>query len=219
MSLSRLLPFIPEPADTAKRGDASAMTKMTERFKGLAKSLDKTAARLGSMPTKCADPHEYIQTLVDLFDAAAFIEKWIDHYESSQARHPPPPPTRCRPPSAAYLLAPSWHLLPLHLHLTPPQTHLPGGRARTDPAEAPSHLALLVRGALRPSTLTRYAVFTPLPRVHLSLPDDHASHSPFREPTWIGGWQVVCAFVIHDLDGLVQRHMRKAAAGFAKLID
>ena len=32
-------------------------------------------------------------------------------------------------------------------------------------------------------------------------------------------YEVVCAFVIHDLDGLLQRHMRKAAAGFAKLTD
>ena len=32
-------------------------------------------------------------------------------------------------------------------------------------------------------------------------------------------YEVVCAFVVHDLDGLLQRHMRKAAAGFAKLTE
>ena len=53
-ALSRLLPFVPEPPELRKGGDSSAMGKMTERFKGLAKSLDKTAARLGSMPTRRA---------------------------------------------------------------------------------------------------------------------------------------------------------------------
>jgi len=130
-SLSRLLPFVPEPSDSAKRGDSSAMTKMTERFKGLAKSLDKTAARLGSMPTKCADPHEYIQTLVDLFDAASFVEKWTEHYGSSQA---------------------------------------------------------VEQGQI-------------MQRLH-------------RTSRFL--YEVICAFVIHDLDGLLQRHMRKAAVGFAK---
>lgn len=38
--------------------------QITLGMKGLAKSLEKTAARLGTMPTKCTDPHEYIQTLV-----------------------------------------------------------------------------------------------------------------------------------------------------------
>jgi len=110
------------------------MGKMTERVKGLAKSLDKTAARLGSMPTKCADPFEYIQTLVDLFDAAAFVEKWIEHYEMSQAVE---------------------------------QDQIINKLRRT----------------------TRFL------------------------------YEVVCTFVVHDLDALLQRHFRKAAAAFAKLTD
>ena len=45
-----------------------------------------THTRFGLCPfaLMCADPHEYIQTLVDLFNAAAFFEKWIEHYEDSQ---------------------------------------------------------------------------------------------------------------------------------------
>lgn len=60
-TLHRLLPFVPEarsahgPAD--ERG---AVGKLTERFKGLAKTLDKTAARVATLPTKCADPTDYI---------------------------------------------------------------------------------------------------------------------------------------------------------------
>lgn len=72
-SLARQLPFISEVSD---KQHSSAVAKM----KGVAKALDRTVGRLGAMPHKCADPHEYIQTLVDLFDAAAFVERWIDHY-------------------------------------------------------------------------------------------------------------------------------------------
>ena len=30
-------------------------------------------------------------------------------------------------------------------------------------------------------------------------------------------YEVVCAFVLHDLNGLLQRHVRKASAAFVKL--
>jgi predicted Zn-ribbon and HTH transcriptional regulator len=36
------------------------VSKLTDRFKGLAKTLDKTAARLGALPAKCHDPGEYV---------------------------------------------------------------------------------------------------------------------------------------------------------------
>ena len=97
-------------------------------MKGLAKSLDKTAARLGTLPTKCADPNEYIATLVDLFDAAAFVEVWIEHFSASALEH-----------------------------------------------------------AVVHQLLHRVAAFL---------------------------YEVVCAFVIQDLNGLLERHVRKASAGF-----
>jgi len=50
-----VLPFIDE--SEKKPSDGSAVGKLTLGMKGLAKSLEKTAARLGTMPTKCApDP-------------------------------------------------------------------------------------------------------------------------------------------------------------------
>ena len=131
-SLARLLPYVPEPRG-AGEGASNAMSKLTERFKGLAKTLDKTAARLGALPTKCADPTEYVSSLVGLFDAAAFLEAWMEHYMKLAFQH-------------------------------------------TDIYEK----------------LHRCAAFL---------------------------YEVVCAFVIQDLDALVTRHMRKAAAGFIKATD
>ena len=131
-SLSRLLPYVPDSGDkgakAAATADASAVAKLSERMKGLAKSLDKTAARLGTLPTKCADPNEYIATLVDLFDAAAFVEAWIEHFSASALEH-----------------------------------------------------------AVVHQLLHRVAAFL---------------------------YEVVCAFVIQDLNGLLERHVRKASAGF-----
>jgi len=131
-SLSRLLPYVPDSGDkgakAAAAADASAVAKLSERMKGLAKSLDKTAARLGTLPTKCADPNEYIATLVDLFDAAAFVEAWIEHFSASALEH-----------------------------------------------------------AVVHQLLHRVAAFL---------------------------YEVVCAFVIQDLNGLLERHVRKASAGF-----
>ena len=80
-SLARALPFVSEVAE--KKGGVAT------KLKGLSllKSLDKTAARLGAIPAKCADPSEYIQTLVDLFDSAAFVEGWIEHFSASPLEH------------------------------------------------------------------------------------------------------------------------------------
>ena len=84
-SLSRVLPFI---ADSEKKpSDGSAVGKITLGMKGLAKSLEKTAARLGTMPTKCADPAEYVQRLLDLFEAAYFLEQWVDHFAPIALEH------------------------------------------------------------------------------------------------------------------------------------
>ena len=80
-----MLPFI---ADSEKKpSDGSAVGKITLGMKGLAKSLEKTAARLGTMPTKCADPAEYVQRLLDLFDAAFFLERWVDHFAPIALEH------------------------------------------------------------------------------------------------------------------------------------
>ena len=75
-TLHRLLPFIPEPKDATAVTDhpSNAVGKLTERFKGLAKTLDKTAARLGALPSKCQDPVDYVDTLIGLFDAAMPLE-------------------------------------------------------------------------------------------------------------------------------------------------
>ena len=124
-SLHRLLPYVPEARTPEAPGHA--IGKLTERFKGLAKTLDRTAARLGALPTKCPDPSEYVSALVKLFDAAGVVESWIEHYATAT----PAPPA-----------------------------------------------SLLER-------LHRCATFL---------------------------YEVVCAFVIQDLDGLIQRHMRKASA-------
>jgi hypothetical protein len=61
-SLHRLLPFVPEPRAPFTPADqpSTAVSKLTDRFKGLAKTLDKTAARLGALPAKCHDPGEYV---------------------------------------------------------------------------------------------------------------------------------------------------------------
>ena len=122
-SVARLLPFV---ADAEKKSADKGLFGM----KGLAKSLEKTAARLGTMPAKCSDPHEYIQTLVDLFDASAFLENWLEHYAPVALEH------------------------------------------------ATIH-----------QQLHRAARFL---------------------------YDVVCAFVIHDLNGLLARHMRKASRGFVE---
>ena len=74
------------------------------------------------------DPNEYIATLVDLFDAAAFVEVWIEHFSASALEH-----------------------------------------------------------AVVHQLLHRVAAFL---------------------------YEVVCAFVIQDLNGLLERHVRKASAGF-----
>tara|TARA_B110001452_G_scaffold243967_1_gene227719 strand:- start:339 stop:1328 length:990 start_codon:yes stop_codon:yes gene_type:complete len=123
-SVSRLLPFI---ADAEKKGGSD---KGMFGMKGLAKSLEKTAARLGTMPAKCSDPHEYIQTLVDLFDAAAFLEGWLEHYAPIALEHA---------------------------------------------------------------------------TIHQQL---HRAAKFF--------YDVVCAFAVHDLNGLLARHMRKASRGFVE---
>ena len=125
-SLARLLPYVPEPRSSEAANNA--MSKLAERFKGLAKTLDKTAARLGAMPTKCPDPTEYISSLVAIFDEAMFLETWMEHYTQPSGHHPE---------------------INDRLH--------------------------------------RCASFL---------------------------YEVVCAFVIQDLDALVQRHMRKASAAF-----
>ena len=150
-SLSRVLPFIAE--SEKKASEASAVGKFTFGMKGLAKSLEKTAARLGTMPTKCADPHEYIQTLLDLFEAAFFLEGWLEHY------------------------GPALEHATLHQQL-----------------HRASRFLYEVRRAAprRRSTCAGRSRLTPAP----------------ARP------QVVCAFVIHDLNGLLARHMRKASRSF-----
>ena len=85
-SLARSLSYIPDAADK-RHADGNAVSDLTRRMKGLVKGLDKTAARLGALPLKCADPHEYIQTLVDLFDAGAFVERWLEHYAPHALEH------------------------------------------------------------------------------------------------------------------------------------
>jgi len=127
-SLSRVLPFI---ADSEKKqSDGSAVGKITLGMKGLAKSLEKTAARLGTMPTKCADPAEYVQRLLDLFAAAFFLEQWVDH-------------------------------------------------------------------------------FAPIALEHATLHQQLLRASRFF-------YDVVCAFVVHDLNSLLSRHMRKASRNFVE---
>uniref|UniRef100_A0A7S2CE39 Uncharacterized protein n=1 Tax=Haptolina brevifila TaxID=156173 RepID=A0A7S2CE39_9EUKA len=106
------------------------MGKLTERFKGLGKALDKTAARLSALPTKCSDPSEYVNTLINLFNAAAFLELWVEHY------------------------------------------------------------------------------------IKLSLEHAHINERLHRCTSFL--YEVVCAFVIQDVDALIQRHMRKAANSFIK---
>ena len=139
-SLHRVLPFVPEPrnATAASEREATTMSKLTERFKGLAKTLDKTAARLGAMPTKVSDPTEYVGILVSLLEAAESLEAtWFEH----------------------------------HLRQGSPAEAGDGGGRRLQ------------------ERLLRCAAFF---------------------------YDVVCAFVIQDVDGLLQRHMRKAASGFIK---
>jgi len=132
-SLARLLPCVPETKGNAAETSKSTMSSLTERFKGLAKTLDKTAARLGAMPSRPNDPTEYVSALVGVFDACAFLEEWIDFYIKAAS-----------------------------------------------------------------STSTGAEV---LERLH-------------RCATFF--YEVVCAFVIQDLDALIQRHMRKALVGFVK---
>jgi hypothetical protein len=129
-SMARLLPFVPEPHVAGSEASSNALGKITERFKGLGKVLDKTAARLGALPSKCADPSDYIALLVSLFDDAAFVEQWLER-----------------------------------------------------------HIA------------------TPLDSAHI-LERLH------RAATFL--YEVICAFVVQDLDGLLQRHMRKASSAFLK---
>ena len=131
-SLHRVLPVVPEPKVSQDQLPSHAISKLTERFKGFGRVLDKTAARLASLPTKCNDPTEYVLALTQLFDAAAVVETWVAHY------------TRTPPPSDASLVAERLH---------------------------------------------RCAAFL---------------------------YEVVCAFVLQDLDGLLQRHMRKALNGLVK---
>jgi len=132
-SLARQLPFIPEVVerknDTSPHAHTASGTAVA-KMKGIAKTLDRTVGRLGAMPSKIADPHEYIQTLVDVFDAAAFIETWIDHFAF-------------------------------------------------DPLE----------NAIVNQLLQRVAKFL---------------------------YEVFCAFVIHDMHGLLERYMKKASASFVK---
>jgi len=125
-SLHRLLPIIAETKGGVTEGNT--ISKLTDRFKVLAKTLDKTAARMTALPTKCHDPAEYISSVVQLFDAAMVVETWIEHYNA----------------------------VPRHADGTE--------RVR--------------------ERLHRCAAFL---------------------------YEVVCAFVIQDLDGLLQRHMHKAA--------
>ena len=126
-SLHRLLPFVPEPKHAADAAGATSIAKLTERFKGLAKALDKTAARLGALPTKCADSSEYVTSLVQTLEAAEPVETWIEHY-----------------------------------------------KGKTTPL---------------------------LDKLH-------------RVATFL--YEVLCAFILQDLDGLMQRHLRKAALGLIK---
>ena len=129
-SLARVLPFVPDlRCSTASTGGVS-ISMLTQSFKGLAKTLDKTAARLGAMPSKASNPSEYVMALVSVFEHAAFLEHWLEHY----------------------------------VKLVPEQPHVL-------------------------EKLHRCAAFL---------------------------YEVVCAFVIQDLDTLIQRHMRKALAGFVK---
>ena len=57
-SLSRLLPYVPDSGDkgakAAAAADASAVAKLSERMKGLAKSLDKTARGWARCPISSA---------------------------------------------------------------------------------------------------------------------------------------------------------------------
>eukprot|EP00322_Chrysochromulina_rotalis_P024030 CAMPEP_0115881804 /NCGR_PEP_ID=MMETSP0287-20121206/28650_1 /TAXON_ID=412157 /ORGANISM="Chrysochromulina rotalis, Strain UIO044" /LENGTH=348 /DNA_ID=CAMNT_0003337807 /DNA_START=29 /DNA_END=1075 /DNA_ORIENTATION=- len=132
-SLARVLPFVPEPKGASTDAANSSMGKLTERFKGLAKTLDKTAARLGAMPSKASDPSEYSSALIGVFEAFAFLEVWMEHYVKLGAE----------------------------------------------------------QGAV-------------LERLH-------------RCASFL--YEVVCAFVIQDLDALIQRHMRKALSGFIKGVE
>ena len=88
-SLARLLPCVPEPkgGGAAADKDGSSMSKLTERFKGLAKTLDKTAARLGAMPAKASDPSEYTSALAGVFGAFGFLEAWMGYYVPLGAKH------------------------------------------------------------------------------------------------------------------------------------
>jgi hypothetical protein len=129
-SLARVLSFVPDlRSSTASTGGVS-ISMLTQGFKGLAKTLDKTAARLGAMPSKASNPSEYVRALASVFEHAAFLEPWLEHY----------------------------------VKLVPEQPHVL-------------------------EKLHRCAAFL---------------------------YEVVCAFVIQDLDALIQRHMRKALAGFVK---
>jgi len=142
-SLHRLLPFVPEVGPSADQSGGGGINKLTERFKGLAKTLDKTAARLGALPTKCNDPAEYVTTLVALFDAAAIIEEWMERW----------------PPAAA---------------------------------AAASAAQLTAEDAELSERLSRCATFF---------------------------YEVVCAFVLSDLEGLAMRYMRKSAASLIKVAE
>ena len=79
---------------------------------------------------RCADPHEYISSLLDLFSTATFFERWLEHY--------------------------------------------------------------------KPSALEHAQIYQMLHRVAKFF------------------YEVVCAFVADDLDGLLSRHMRKSCNGFTE---
>ena len=154
-SLHRLLPFVPEPRSTREaeeRERSKGLANLTDRLKGGLKLLDKTAARLGNMPAKCADPAEYVATISSVFAASAMLEIWIDHYAKLGNGDP--------------LLA-----------------KLGGGGGG---------------GGGSGSQASGPVIFERLHRCAAFL------------------YEVMCAFVIHDLDGLLQRHMRKASAAFLK---
>ena len=136
--LARTLPFVPEARSDEAGG--GGLGKLAERFKTLAKSVDKTAARLGAMPAKCADPSEYVCSMLALLDCATGLEDVCEHHLGEDSRPAP---------------------------------------AASDAGAAEVEWARVCE------RLRRCCRF-------------------FRE--------VVCAWLLHDFDGLLARHMRKATA-------